>query len=445
MVDAALAQGATGARPNIVFVLCDNTGWGDFSCYGGSTPTPRIDRLAGEGMRFTNYTVESQCTPTRSAIMTGRQSVRSGTYKVHCPGKARAACRPGNTRSPSCSRTRATRHRCGVSGILARSRAGCRPTRASTSGGATRTASMRPAIRSYAAFRELVKDKGDRVAQDLGRQEGPEVRCCVRAGPEGASFPGRIDRREGHRLHQACRQKRQAVFHLCRLSHICTRRRRCTPISIRPIPRDLECTRTPLPRWTIGSGRSWTAWMGRGSATTLSSSFPATTGPVWSMSIVFWEDRTVHFAVEFFTPPWEGSMRVPAIVRFPGKVPAGVVTAEMLSAHDWYKTFAALAGASDKVPTDRPMDGVDASAFLLGERKDGPGMLLFFGPDGSLMSVEVAQHQIRFRYSESIEKPIVTPQLPMISTSAAIPTRELLCSPTKWITAGCSSSCCLCR
>src|SRR5208283_2526630 len=65
-------------RPNIVFVLCDNTGWGDFSCYGGSTPTPRMDKFAGEGVRFTNYTVESQCTPTRSAILTGRQSVRSG-------------------------------------------------------------------------------------------------------------------------------------------------------------------------------------------------------------------------------------------------------------------------------------------------------------------------------------------------------------------------------
>ena len=56
-------------QPNIVFLLCDNVGWGDFSCYGGSTPTPRIDKLAGEGVRFTNYTVESQCTPSRSAIL----------------------------------------------------------------------------------------------------------------------------------------------------------------------------------------------------------------------------------------------------------------------------------------------------------------------------------------------------------------------------------------
>jgi Sulfatase len=44
-------------RPNIVFVLCDNVGWGDFGVYGGGTATPRIDQLAGEGIRFNNYTV----------------------------------------------------------------------------------------------------------------------------------------------------------------------------------------------------------------------------------------------------------------------------------------------------------------------------------------------------------------------------------------------------
>ena len=47
----------------------------DITCYGGGTPTPRIDRLAAEGIRFNNYTVEAQCTPTRSAILTGRQPV----------------------------------------------------------------------------------------------------------------------------------------------------------------------------------------------------------------------------------------------------------------------------------------------------------------------------------------------------------------------------------
>src|SRR5262245_10418919 len=77
---------ASGDKPNIVFVLLDNVGWGDFGVYGGMTPTPRIDKLASEGIRFNSYYVEAQCTPTRSAIMTGRQSVRSGTYTVPVPG-----------------------------------------------------------------------------------------------------------------------------------------------------------------------------------------------------------------------------------------------------------------------------------------------------------------------------------------------------------------------
>ena len=67
-------------KPNIVFILVDNVGWGTFGVYGGTIPTPRIDKMASEGIRFNNYNVEAQCTPTRSAIMTGRYSVRSGTY-----------------------------------------------------------------------------------------------------------------------------------------------------------------------------------------------------------------------------------------------------------------------------------------------------------------------------------------------------------------------------
>ena len=54
-------------KPNVVFILADNVGWGDFGVYGGLTATPRIDSLANAGIRFNNYNVEGQCTPTRSA------------------------------------------------------------------------------------------------------------------------------------------------------------------------------------------------------------------------------------------------------------------------------------------------------------------------------------------------------------------------------------------
>lgn len=56
---SALAQTQVD-KPNIVFILVDNVGYGDFSVYGGTTATPRIDELAAEGIRFTNYKVEVQ-------------------------------------------------------------------------------------------------------------------------------------------------------------------------------------------------------------------------------------------------------------------------------------------------------------------------------------------------------------------------------------------------
>src|SRR5215469_9224914 len=73
---------ATAQKPNLAFILVDNVGWGAFGVYGGTIPTPRIDKMASEGIRFNNYNVESQCTPSRSAIMTGRHPVRSGTFTV---------------------------------------------------------------------------------------------------------------------------------------------------------------------------------------------------------------------------------------------------------------------------------------------------------------------------------------------------------------------------
>ena len=64
----------------------DNLGFGELSCYSGGpfrgAVTSRIDAFAGEGFRLTNYCPESQCTPTRSALLTGRHAIRSGTHSV---------------------------------------------------------------------------------------------------------------------------------------------------------------------------------------------------------------------------------------------------------------------------------------------------------------------------------------------------------------------------
>jgi arylsulfatase len=73
-------------KPNIVLVFMDNFGWGEPGFNGGGiirgAPTPRLDALAAEGLRLTNFNVEAQCTPSRAAIMTGRYAVRSGNAQL---------------------------------------------------------------------------------------------------------------------------------------------------------------------------------------------------------------------------------------------------------------------------------------------------------------------------------------------------------------------------
>lgn len=75
----ALAAGAADERPDVVLILADDLGYGDLGCYGGPIPTPNIDRLAAAGVRLTAfYSNGPECTPTRTALMTGRYQQRVG-------------------------------------------------------------------------------------------------------------------------------------------------------------------------------------------------------------------------------------------------------------------------------------------------------------------------------------------------------------------------------
>ena len=78
-------EGSPRTRPNIVYILADDLGYGDVRCYGGDRskiPTPHLDRMAEQGMRFTDaHSCSSVCTPTRYGILTGRYSWRSRLQK----------------------------------------------------------------------------------------------------------------------------------------------------------------------------------------------------------------------------------------------------------------------------------------------------------------------------------------------------------------------------
>src|SRR5436190_10325795 len=72
-----LAHPATGA-PNVVVILLDDTGFAQFGCYGSDIDTPHVDRLAANGLQFTNFHVTPLCSPSRAALLTGRSHHEAG-------------------------------------------------------------------------------------------------------------------------------------------------------------------------------------------------------------------------------------------------------------------------------------------------------------------------------------------------------------------------------
>jgi arylsulfatase A-like enzyme len=402
-----------GKKPNIVFILVDNVGWGAWGAYGGTIPTPRIDKLANEGIRFNNYNVEAQCTPTRSAILTGRFSVRSGTYTVPLPGQGLAGMAPWEYT---------------IAKLLSDS------AYATALYGKWHLGNTQGRLPNDQGFDEWwgVKDSWDEAgytAWPLFKESGlpaPMIWEGKKGEPSKPVMPLDLNLRPivderyiipktiDYIKRNAAAKKPFFVYVGYSEVH--------PPIIANPNFAGKSAARGGLFADVIGEmdyrvGQILDAIKEAGAENNtivILSSDNAGGGAVPQMG----GSTNGPWRGDFFNTPFEGSMRVPAIICWPGKIPAGVVTNEMLADVDWLPTLAELAGASNLVPKDRPIDGIDASAFMLGKSDTtGRDNYMFFGIDGELMSIKWKIYKTIFRYTEapvSIEKPYIKPQFPMI-------------------------------
>lgn len=417
MLGATLVQvfpaEAQDKKPNVVFFLVDNTGWGDWGSYGGTIPTPRLDELAKDGLRFTNYNVEVQCTPTRSAIHTGRHPVRSGTYVVPWPGQGKAGLSPWEYTIAEMFSEAGY-----ATALFGKWHLGD-------------TQGRLPNDQGYDEWWGIMNswDEAGYTQWPLFADSGlpaPMIWEGVKGKPSTSAMP----------LDLNIRPVVDEKYIIPKTIDFIERQTSAgKPFFVYVGYSEMHPPAIPNPNFANASkSRS-------GAFADLIAEMDVRVGQVVdAVKKAGVEDNTIFIVSSdnaggglipqtgpgsngpwrgnFFYTPFEGSMRVPAIIRWPGHIATGGVSDQILAAVDWLPTLANMVGAKDLIPEDRPIDGVDASAFMLGQSPTtGRDSYMFFGIDGGLMSVKWKFYKTIFRYTNAdhaIDSDYIKPQLPLM-------------------------------
>jgi len=366
----AAANQTTGNKPNIVFILVDNLGYGELGIYGGGilrgAPTPRIDKLASEGTRLLNFNVEAQCTPSRSALMTGRFSIRSGTYAVPIGGVADGLTLWEITIAELLSGQGY------ATGIWGKWHLGSAEARFPTHQGFDEWYGI-PRTYDEAFWPSLNETKG--LWPSTGNKQGWDPNIALRE-PIYEAHKGERARKVGE-LNLETRRTMEAEITNRAVEFIKRNASSSKPFYAYVSSSMVHMPTLPNPEF---AGKT-----GNGDWADCLAELDYRTGQILdAIKEAGVEDNTVViFASDNgpeATDPWEGdsgpwrgtyftameaSLRAPFIIRWPGKVPAGRVSNEIVHIVDMYPTLAHIGGA--KIPDDRPVDGVDQLDFFLGK------------------------------------------------------------------------------
>jgi arylsulfatase len=369
--DVALAQPPQSAKPNIVFMLADNVGYGELGVYGGGilrgAPTPRIDALATEGMRLLNFNVEAQCTPTRSAFMTGRFSIRSGTYEVPIGGA------PDGLTQWEVTIAQLLSAQGYATGMWGKWHLGSIEERLPTNRGFDEWYGI-PRTYDEALWPSL--NETNSLWPSVGDKQGWDPKL-VPAEPIYDARKGEKPRVVGE-LNVDRRRTMDAEITSRAVEFIKRNAHDGKPFFAYVPFANLHLPTVPNPDFAGKTGNGdWADCLAEMDYRTGQILDAIKQAGIEDNTLVVW---TSDNGPEGSDPwqgdsgPWRGtyftameaSLRAPFIVRWPGKVPAGRVSNEIVHIVDMFTTLAHVGGA--EVPKDRPIDGVDQLDFLLGKQ-----------------------------------------------------------------------------
>ena len=343
MITPPFVSGANLDRPNIILIVADNLGYGDIGCYGSRlNRTPRIDQMAAEGMRFTDYYIAPVCTLTRASIMTGCYAPRVGMNDY--PGAVLRPASPEGLHPDEITVAEVLKKRGYATAIVGKWHLGDQPEFLPTRQGFDYWLGIPYSDNMDASksnFPPLPLMENERVIEAppdrnlLTKRYTEKVIELITEYKDAPFFIYMPQAMPGSTNHsfasKAFRGKSANGLYGDMIEELDWSTGR-----ILDTLKKLNLHRSTLVIWTSDNG-AWRPLKG-GSNAPLSG----------------WLGSTM-----------EGSMRVPCVMWWPDTVPAGKECRELITAMDFLPTFGRLADA--EIPDDRIIDGHDIRPLMFGQ------------------------------------------------------------------------------
>src|SRR5215471_6358980 len=353
LLSSAASPQQTARRPNVVIFLTDDQGYGDLSSFGHPTiRTPNIDRLAAEGIRLTSFYAAPSCTPSRAQLLTGRYAFRSGMFVPYGPGAPNGLAAHEVTLADALKRQG---YRTGMFGKWHLGDFDTQPAFNPLRHGFDvfvglpyshdyRQPFVQDAVRGVPLYRGYDQIERPVVANTLTQRFTEEAIRFIRDARGQPFF-----------LYVAYNMPHLPAGASDRFAGRSTAGRYGDAIeeidwSVGQVMAELQ---------TLGLDRNTVAVF-------FSDNGPWSNAPARSFQEgqTLWDAGSAGPLRGAKGTTWEGGMRVPAAIRWPGTIPPGQISSQMVSELDLFPTFVALAGG--EIARDRPSDGFDLMPFLTG-------------------------------------------------------------------------------
>jgi arylsulfatase len=414
------------AKPNILVIWGDDIGITNLSCYSDGLMgyrTPNIDRIADEGMRFTDSYGEQSCTAGRSSFITGQSAFRTGLSKVGIPGS------PIGLRAEDPTIAELLKPHGYATGQFGKNHLGDKNEFLPTVHGFDEffgnlyhlNAEEEPELPNYPPaddfpqFRERFAPRGVLHAWATDEEDAADEPRWGRVGKQRIEDTGPLTKKRMETIDD------EVLEHT--LAFIDRQHSSSTPFFVWFNTTHMHFRTHPKPESVGQAGR----WQSPYHDTMIDHDKVVGTlldkldelGIAENTIVIYSTDNGPHmnswpdagmtpFRSEKNTN-WEGAFRVPELVRWPGKIPAGVVSNEIIQHHDWLPTFLAAVGEPDVVEKLKAghalgdttykvhIDGYNLLPYLTGEvdKSPRPG-LVYFSDDGDVVAFRFDNWKVVF-------------------------------------------------